>query len=80
MNLFLGVFVPHKNKPALWDREAPQESYLHSPELCDPTLYSESNFKKKLYFWESPFLPQKSKINIFFETFLRIESERGLPS
>ena len=41
MNLFLGVFVPHKNKPALWDREAPQESYLHSPELCDPTLYSE---------------------------------------
>ena len=41
VNIFLGVFVPHKNKPALWDREAPQESYLHSPELCDPTLYSE---------------------------------------
>ena len=34
MNLFLGVFVPNKNRPALWDRDAPQDVYLHSPEIC----------------------------------------------
>ena len=34
MNLFLGIFVPNRNRPALWDKDAPQDSYLHSPEMC----------------------------------------------
>ena len=55
MNLFLGVFVPHKNKPTLWDREAPQESYLHSPELCDPALLTHCAEQSKcnLKWWDT---------------------------
>ena len=36
MNLFLGIFVPQRFKPALWEKDAPLDSYLHCPELCDP--------------------------------------------
>ena len=39
MNLFLGVFVPHKNRPALWERDAPHDVYLHAPEICRSVHY-----------------------------------------
>jgi len=41
MNLFLGVFVPHKNRPALWERDAPHDVYLHAPEICSVEMQNE---------------------------------------
>ena len=45
MNLFLGVFVPNKNRPALWDRDAPQDVYLHSPEICRSVDKTKTNYR-----------------------------------
>ncbi len=33
MNLFLGVFVPKRGRPAIWDKENQNDTYLHLPEL-----------------------------------------------
>ena len=52
MNLFLGIFIPQRNKPALWDRDAPHEPYLHMPELCDLRLADEERRSTQLRWWD----------------------------
>ena len=80
MNLFLGVFVPQRGKPALWDKDAPHDSYLHSPELCDLQLKEEDLDRIQLRWWDIaqrkhlPFSVEESRKECL--TILRFDSRR----
>ena len=52
MNLFLGYFIPQRNKPSIWDKDAPHEPYLHMPELCDLRLLDEERRSTQLRWWD----------------------------
>ena len=30
--------MPNRNHPALWDKDAPADCYLHAPEICSVDL------------------------------------------
>ena len=49
----LGIFIPQRNKPALWDKDAPQENYLHCPELCDLELSKQERQSNQLKWWDN---------------------------